>query len=152
MVNVEEIKSIVKTIETGPMIHHFLAEPGSPVWYQGDWVRGDPKPLETSEQARAMGYERTISVVDESCATACCVAGYAITRAGYSLGRGGAWDKDGNYIGSVIDVAADLLGLSGGQAMDVFSGSIGASGAPYVDKVGELKKVITKVTGITFDD
>jgi hypothetical protein len=153
MPNVEEIKQIVKIIETTPMKPYWEVEPGSPVWDQGNWVGGPRRLLKPSEQAQQQGWYRDAAVVDASCATTCCMAGFAIIRAGYAYGSGNVWNPEtGDYIGPILEVAAELLGLDHVQAMDIFSGDIGTDRVTQKGKAIQLKATITKATGITFDD
>lgn len=58
-------------------------------------------------------------LLSEKCGTTACFAGWAILLSGYEM-RGGVY-RDGELVASIFSVfAADLLGLSGDQADDLF--------------------------------
>lgn len=144
MPNVEEIKSIVKLIE---------AEPEG--WDQEGWVQGFGRvnlKLERPVQTWRGSDITHVSVITEDCATACCVAGHAIMRAGYGYRDGEVYELEtGKYIGYVEQVATNLLGLDSAQADKIFSGSLGLGLKTHRGRVNRLKKVITEATGITFE-
>jgi hypothetical protein len=158
VLNVEEIKQIIKAIEADP--HH---------WNQRDWVVSEvpfvdektrtikinldsiPYPAIRDYFASRVDESGHLWTYDESCNTSNCVAGWAILRAGLLVRNGYVFDEDGNFQGWASDVAQQLLGLSPLQAIHIFS-----PGSGYDDETDrytptELKRRITNVTGITFE-
>lgn len=140
MLNVEEIKSIVKFIE---------AEPD--MWNQDLWVDGVQRTrISLSEPLRPYDVTEVYAIV-ESCATACCVAGHAVMRAGLAYAHGHVFNPaTGEVMGEIQDVARDLLGLSQMQSNAIFA-SDGGNNVTTEEKIGNLKDVISRVTCITFD-
>lgn len=166
MANIEEIKSIIKHIETHPEAWNqdswITWEEGGPLLRDQVMLVPDYKQdgcscmtcssevmSELLESGQPMEYRTvTISLIDLTegfCGTAGCVAGHAVVRAGYRVGTNSdVYDHDNKFIGVVESVARRLLDLTEIEANIVFAGG--------VHRVEDLKWNITSATGITFDE
>jgi hypothetical protein len=158
VLNVEEIKQIVKVIEADP--HH---------WNQRDWVISEapfeeekirtikinldsiPHPETRDYFASRVDESGHLWTYDESCNTSNCVAGWAVLRAGLLVRNGYVFDEDGNFKGRASDVAQGLLGLNGIQASYIFAPGTGYDSRTEQYTPAELKRRITNNTGITFE-
>src|SRR5262245_34065797 len=131
-VNAEFLKLVVKELESD------LSR-----WDQQDWTFS---PQETR-------LTPTLEIYDtNACGTTFCLAGMAVHKAGYYVGTDmvsksfGVFDQDGKLIGGQSQVARELLGLDMRQTDILFSGAAGAG------DFENFKRLITKETGVTFDD
>jgi hypothetical protein len=156
MLNAEAIKLAVKAIEANP-----------DTWNQTFWIgkryviNGDEF-IAGAERANATGRVSILSagtfVSVEECQTTFCLAGQAMLQAGLVDEQGRYVQEDGttlNYADhNITDMAGDLLGLDRSQAESIFF--YGTEADPYKEgknpTVAGLKRRITDVTGITFED
>lgn len=147
MANAEEIRRVVKAIETTPEL-----------WRQDVWIDGVTVPMHGSFVGRQEG--SLPFDVDEriySCNTRACVAGHTVMMAGLRIDIDDyVYDPEGNLLGDVSTVAAQILGLTVGEADVIFNPTAGQvynhAECMYEGDVDQLKQVITETTGVTFDD
>ncbi len=87
---------------------------------------------------------------ERTCETTCCYAGWAVLLAGYRLNNAGAAMMPDGTTEEVEHLAEKLLGLSRGQADQIFY-FFGESGDDEQPAIEEMKERVSQVTGITFD-
>lgn len=138
----ELFRRVVKQIETEPERWRqdaWVSSPAFDAWQDAwsDWYydevffRTQPEPEEIYTSAQV-------------CDTAFCVAGWACALTDpdfeYSIG---SVRKDGEIVGTIEDVARDLLGLTQIQAEQLFEGE---------NTLSDVKTLITHYTGIKFEE
>jgi hypothetical protein len=164
MANEEMIKLVVKRIEHEPS-----------TWYQGSWAvvpsesvpslgekfywapkKGSVASLPESIDCKDLSGEELgvyeYSVTDGFCGTRFCFAGHAVMAAGYvpllMSGDSAAHDCLDPATGDVMSIpeaARQVLGLDSRQSSQLFS-------AANNEHLPTFKKLITEVTGVTFED
>lgn len=139
--NIEEIRSIVKEIESGSLF-----------WDQRTWGSGE----HPAEVSYFFSGKRELPVaIEGDCKTRACIAGWAVLRAGYRVYADGAFDCEGNDVGSVAEIARQILDLDEEMAnalFDIVTGSVDYADDNWYYTVDQLKKDITRITGIAFEE
>ncbi len=134
------------------IIKHIEAEPER--WRQSTWVgfMGNYRLLETYNaiDAGSDDYQDFLDKVAEvevdvnECGTTMCYAGWAAHLSGYRFTMGEGAFLEGEAPKSVSEVARNLLGLDHREAGYLFD-------ANSADTVGQLKALVTDMTGIEFE-
>jgi hypothetical protein len=139
----ELLRMAVKAIE---------AEPER--WDQEFWAKGAPAEDADLIPVRMRSHRLNMRPIDvERCGTTMCLAGHIVNQAGIPMlttltaeddnqAIAHCLDQDG-FARSISNVAGDLLGLSPQERTFLF-GSM-------TDDIDEFKKLITQVTGVTFE-
>lgn len=138
--NIEEIRSIVKEIESGSLS-----------WDQRTWGSGE----HPAEVSYFFSGKRELPVaIEGDCKTRACIAGWTVLRAGYRVYADGVFDCEGNDVGSVAEMAQQILDLDEKTANALFSTETGSveTDDDWYYTVDQLKKDITRITGITFEE
>jgi hypothetical protein len=131
------------------VIKHIEAEPER--WSQSNWISGSHTDEERAALFRnfreggciAVGYQDFLNQEADvtQCGTTMCYAGWAVHLSGFTMTNGYTVKETGDFVGNL---AKQLLGLTDRQADDLFD-------ATAASRPKDMKRLVTRVTGITFD-